>query len=85
MSLPYGGIWGRNELCDVRDVGGSVWVEEALEERDPESFINFTEARAVNGTVKSFLCSPTTLAGMTSKNICNFELTHFLQKIKVSK
>jgi hypothetical protein len=42
-------------------------VEEAGDERDLELFINFAEARAVYETVKHFLCSPTTLAGMTSR------------------
>jgi len=48
----------------VRDGGGS---SRKGDDRDLETFINFAEANAVYETVQSFLCSPTTLARVTSK------------------
>jgi len=61
------GIFGRHEVCEVRDGGGSSRKEEEGDESDLESFIKFAEAKAVYETLQSFLCSPTTLAGVTSK------------------
>ena len=61
------GIFGRQELCELRDGGGSRRKEEEGDERDLESFINFAKAKSVYETVQSFLCSPITLAGVTSK------------------
>jgi hypothetical protein len=61
------GIFGRHELCEIRDGGGSIRKEEVGDERDLESFISFAEAKSLYETLRSFLCSHTTLAGVTSK------------------
>jgi hypothetical protein len=49
------GIFSKDELCDVRDGGGSNREEEERDGRDLESFTNFDEANAIYETVKSFL------------------------------
>jgi len=52
------GIFGRHELCEVRDGGGSSRKEEKGDERDLESFINFAESKAVYEIVQFFFVRP---------------------------
>ena len=61
------GIFGRHELCDVRDGGSSSQKEDDGDESDLELFTKFAESKAVYETVQFFLCSLTTLAGVKSK------------------